>query len=372
MKITIIQGAFFPVPPVRGGAVEKLWHRLAVEFADLGHEVLHISRRFHGLPAEGHENGVHHIRVAGFDQPANGLSLKWLDLLYSLRAARQVPVSDIIVTNTFWAPVLLRRRKGVYVSVERMPKGQMRLYRRAARLCACSGAVRDAILEEDPSARPRVRIIPNPLPEVPTSSVSWQEKQERILYVGRVHPEKGIELLLQAFVRAKTRALPNWRLELVGPWETRDGGGGARWAKSLQNRYAREDIEWIGPLFRPDDLAARYRRAQVFAYPSLAETGETFGLAPLEAMAWGAVPIVSALPCFRDFVAPGLNGLVFDHRAADPAENLATVFASLRQQPLEKLSLEALRVRETHAPKRIAAQFLSDFESIRRKDEGDQ
>ncbi len=224
MKITIIQGAFFPVPPVRGGAVEKLWHRLAVEFADLGHEVLHISRRFHGLPAEGHENGVHHIRVAGFDQPANGLSLKWLDLLYSLRAARQVPVSDIIVTNTFWAPVLLRRRKGVYVSVERMPKGQMRLYRRAARLCACSGAVRDAILEEDPSARPRVRIIPNPLPEVPTSSVSWQEKQERILYVGRVHPEKGIELLLQAFVRAKTRALPNWRLELVGPWETRDGG----------------------------------------------------------------------------------------------------------------------------------------------------
>jgi glycosyltransferase involved in cell wall biosynthesis len=205
---------------------------------------------------------------------------------------------------------------------------------------------------------------------MPTSAVSWQEKEERILYVGRVHPEKGIELLLQAFARAKAQSLPNWKLEIVGPWETRDGGGGDRWANSLRDRQVHPDIEWSGPLFRHDELAARYRRAQVFAYPSLAERGETFGLAPLEAMAWGAVPIVSALACFKDFVAPRQNGFVFDHRAADPVASLATVLASLPQQPLEELSREALRVRETHAPKRIAARFISDFESILRQPEG--
>lgn len=364
MRITIIQGAFFPVPPIRGGAVEKLWHRLALEFAAMGHEVVHISRRYAGLPDENQENGVHYVRVRGHDQPANGLRLKLLDLLYSLRAARRVPVSDIIVTNTFWTPLLLRSRKGVYVSVERMPKGQMKLYRRAVRLRACSSAVRKAILGEDPAAGPRVRVIPNPLPEIPTASVSWREKEERILYVGRVHPEKGIELLLEAFVRAKARVLAGWKLDIVGPWETHDGGGGNRWAQTLRDRYARSDIEWTGPLFRSEELADRYRRARVFAYPSVAERGEAFPIAPLEAMAWGTVPIVSALACFRDFITPPKNGLIFNHRDADPAANLAGMIASLPEQPLEAMSLEALCVRETHSPKRIATLFLSDFESV--------
>ena len=33
MRITIAQGAFLPVPPKRGGAIEKAFHALAQEFA---------------------------------------------------------------------------------------------------------------------------------------------------------------------------------------------------------------------------------------------------------------------------------------------------------------------------------------------------
>jgi len=365
VKIAIVQGAFFPVPPVRGGAVEKLWHRLGLEFAHRGHEVVHISKRYSGLPNESRQEGVRYVRVTGYNQPANVPWLKLLDLLYSLRAARRVPVSDIVVTNTFWAPVLVRRRGHVYVSVERMPKGQMRLYRRAARLCACSSAVRDAIVAEDAQAASRVRVIPNPLPEVPSGDVPWREKEPRILYVGRMHPEKGIDLLLDAFTRAKAGGgLPGWKLEVVGPWETRDGGGGSRWVQSLRDRHVHPAIEWTGPLFRAEDLAFRYRRSRVFVYPSRAERGETFGLAPLEAMAWGAVPIVSALGCFRDFITPLQNGFVFDHRSADPAGRLAALFGTLPDRPLEELSRAALGVRISHAPARIATQFLDDFETI--------
>ena len=51
MKITIVLGAFFPVPPLMGGAVEKVWFALAQEFARLGHEVTQISRSHPDLPA---------------------------------------------------------------------------------------------------------------------------------------------------------------------------------------------------------------------------------------------------------------------------------------------------------------------------------
>ena len=139
LRITILQGAFFPVPAVRGGAVEKLWCGLAVTFARAGHSVTQVSRAVPELPATDVLNGVRHVRVAGYDQPAGMLRLKWRDLLYTRRALAAAPASDILVTNTFWAPLMARRAQGaIYVSVERRPKGQMRLYGRAARLRACS------------------------------------------------------------------------------------------------------------------------------------------------------------------------------------------------------------------------------------------
>ena len=36
MKITIVLGAFFPVPPTMGGGVEKVWFTLAPEFVKRG------------------------------------------------------------------------------------------------------------------------------------------------------------------------------------------------------------------------------------------------------------------------------------------------------------------------------------------------
>ncbi len=50
MRITIVLGAFFPVPPIMGGAVEKVWFALGQEFARRGHEVVQISRTHSTLP----------------------------------------------------------------------------------------------------------------------------------------------------------------------------------------------------------------------------------------------------------------------------------------------------------------------------------
>ena len=104
MKITIVQGAFLPVPTKRGGAVEKVWFGLGQEFARLGYDVLHVSRLCDGLPAEETIGGVKHRRVRGYDAPKSLMRLKWRDYLYSRRVAAILPKSDIVVTNTFAFP----------------------------------------------------------------------------------------------------------------------------------------------------------------------------------------------------------------------------------------------------------------------------
>lgn len=371
MRITVLQGAFLPVPPLRGGAVEKMWFELGKQFSQQGHRVSHVSRRFPGLPPEELIEGVRHLRVRGYDTPANGLHLKLLDLLYSLRALRVLPPADILITNTFWLPILAARRQQqlgrIVVDVQRMPKGQMRYYRRAACLRANSSAVAQAVAREAPGLAGRIHTIPNPLPFQPPQRVA-AEREPVVLYCGRLHPEKGIALLVEAFRLACEQGLSGWTLRLVGPADTAAGGGGVGWLESLLSgpQAVGLPIEWQGPIYGEQELLQHYRQAALFAYPSLAERGETFGLAPLEAMACGAVPIVSDLACFRDFITPGLNGLVFNHRATDPAARLAAELLDLASDPQRRSAMAeaALAVCESHHPATIGHQFLECFEVL--------
>ena len=371
MRITILQGAFLPVPPLRGGAVEKMWFELGKQFSQQGHRVCHVSRSFPGLPPEELIEGVRHVRVQGSDTPSNGLYLKLLDLLYSLRALRALPPADILITNTFWLPILAAGRQHrlglVVVDVQRMPKGQMPFYSRAACLRANSSAVAQAIAAEAPQLAGLIRTIPNPLPFLPPPLTDI-ERQPVILYCGRLHPEKGIALLIEAFSLACQRGLTGWTLRLVGPADTAAGGGGMNWLKSLISgpQATGLPIEWLGAIYNEQELLQQYQRAALFAYPSLAERGETFGLAPLEAMACGAVPIVSDLACFRDFITPGVNGLVFNHRAADAPTQLAHQILTIAADPERRATMgeAAHAVRQSHHPATIAREFLTCFEAL--------
>lgn len=362
MKITILLGAFFPAPTIMGGAVEKMWFELGKRFAAQGHDVTQISRRHPQLPEREQINGVRHIRVKGYDTPRSLAVLKLMDLAYTLRANGVMPHADILVSNTFWAPLFTPQNAGaIYVDVARYPKGQIRFYQRASRLRANSSPIAEAIIEQCPTASPRVKIIPNPLPFIPGSLPDFDAKEKRVLYVGRVHPEKGLDLLIRAF--AASDALADWTLVVVGPWEVGQGGGGKSYLESLKQIADQARVEWVGPVFDNAQLQAQYERARVFAYPSVAEKGETFGLAPLEAMAWGCAPVVSALRCFQDFIRQGENGLVFDHRSADPVQACREMLEQAATHS-EALGRAAVEVRTSHSLDKIAQDFLADFATL--------
>ncbi|PYL93423.1 MAG: hypothetical protein DMF14_00600, partial [Verrucomicrobia bacterium] len=200
MKITIVLGAFLPIPPVMGGAIEKSWFALAQEFVSRNHDVTIISRALPQFARHEIVDGVRHIRVCGFDTPRSLLWLKILDLFYSWRVRRILPAADILVTNTFWSPLLARdsSRGKIYVHVGRYPKGQMRFYRKAARLQAPSSAVAEAIKGEAPSSARKVIVIPYPRPQMISAEapLPLEARAKIVLYVGRVHREKGVHLLV--------------------------------------------------------------------------------------------------------------------------------------------------------------------------------
>lgn len=153
-----------------------------------------------------------------------------------------------------------------------------------------------------------------------------------VLYIGRVAPEKNLDLLVQAY-QASKRVRPDARLVVVGEGPALSG---------LQ--AAHPEIVFCGAR-RGEDLAAHYASADVFLFPSLTET---FGNVLLEAMASGLACVAFDYAAAAEHVRHGVNGLKAPY--GDSAEFIA--------QTLRLIEDEALR-RSVGARARLTALDLS-------------
>ncbi len=372
MRITIVTGPLLPVPALRGGSVPRMWHGLAEQFAARGHDVLVIARSFPGQPRNEVRGGVRYERVGGFAQTRS----TWLnlakDFIYATQIVRHLPPADILVINDFWLPILagfLSRTSGlIVVSANRFPKGQYGLYRRVSRVIAASSVVQRAIVTQTPAMNGRVRCIPNPFDTeafVPPGAGRKDRTHKKLLYTGRVHPEKGVHVLINTF-RQITCNYPGLTLQILGPVAPDQGGGGEDYLRNLQRLAEGLPVTFSPPEFDVVKLAAVYQSADLFCYPSLAEKGEALGVAPLEAMSTGLPVIVSSLECFDDFLSEGENGLRFDHRTENPIAALSGKLEEALQNWSRTLQLgvNARRSAERYSFDRVADEFLADFKLL--------
>ena len=209
-----------------------MWDGLAEQFAAAGHEVIVVARRYPGQPLNELRKGVTYRRMGGASQSRSIYLDIVKDFLYAMTVLPRLPKTDILVTNDFWLPILagrLRPNRGlIVVSANRFPKGQYRFYDRAARVIAASMAIEEAICQQTPGIAESVRCIPNPFDTgifvVPATGRADQS-EKTILYVGRIHPEKGVDVLIRSFERVRIRHR-SVRLRIVGPIAAAEGGGG--------------------------------------------------------------------------------------------------------------------------------------------------
>jgi glycosyltransferase involved in cell wall biosynthesis len=371
MKITIATGPLLPVPAVAGGAIPRMWLGLAQEFVTRGHEVSILARAYPGQVAREAIAGVTVQRFGGFGQSRLATVNVLRDFVYSMRAVAFLPSADILVTNSFWLPVVAAALKAsagrVVVCANRYPKGQYRLYRGSASVTAASTVVGREISRQCHALASRVRVIPNPI-DTDTFHPSARlapEVEKTLLFVGRIHPEKGVHALVKAFV-GFALARPDWKLQLVGPVLEAQGGGGASYERMLKLLAREAPVEFSGPVFDHRILAEILRGAAMFCYPSFAESGEALPVAPLEAMACGLPILTSDLECFRDYLVDGETGFTFDHRTGDPVESLVDRLGSLASRPdlLAKVrAAGALRAAQ-FGYSAVADRFLEEFARI--------
>ena len=138
-------------------------------------------------------------------------------------------------------------------------------------------------------------------PEVKEAALELEDKSSfTFVFVGRIVKDKGIDELINAFVRLKSKK-PNTRLILVGAYEDSID------PVSPETRRAMEKNEEIIAVGRKLDVRPYYVASDCFVFPSYREG---FPNTVLEAGAMGLPSIVTDINGSREIIEDGYNGLI--------------------------------------------------------------
>jgi glycosyltransferase involved in cell wall biosynthesis len=176
-----------------------------------------------------------------------------------------------------------------------------------------------------------------------------RDKALRLLFAGRLVPYKGLELLLRAVAVLRKRIAV--KLFVVGSSNPRTEGFFVKIASDLG---LASDVEFVGKVAR-DRLINFYQRCDLFCMPSI----ETYGLAILEAMSCGCVPVVA------DFNGPG-EIVESDYGVKIPLETPGQ-FVAEYAETLLCLSENFNSVRDMSERSREVIERRHDWHSLRKK-----
>lgn len=129
------------------------------------------------------------------------------------------------------------------------------------------------------------------------------------LYVGSISPRKGWNYLLGAAQELVNRGIRDFSVVFAGSGEQEND-----LRKAIRERELDGIVHQIGAVAY-DRLGSCYAAADVFVSPTRADT---WGVAVLEAMAFGKPVLCSKYAGSREMIASGENGFVFD--PFDPQE----------------------------------------------------
>ncbi len=202
-------------------------------------------------------------------------------------------------------------------------------------------------------------IIPNGVdlehfsPDVPPIE-QFGDGKTNLLFVGRLEKRKGLNYLLEAFVRVQ-QEIPNSRLIIVGP--------GTR----LRRRYEREvartglkDVVFTGYVSY-DDLPRYYQTADIFCAPAIG--AESFGIILLEAMAMSKPIVASNIDGYASVIADGVDGQLVPPRDAEALAR--TLISTVKDGALcQEMAARGRAKALEHSWERIARSVLDYYQRV--------
>lgn len=197
----------------------------------------------------------------------------------------------------------------------------------------------------------RIDVVPNGIPYKMIMESPISTKRYSMVFLGRLVPHKHVDHLIHAISLLKENSNEN-NLLIIG------AGPERKYLEQLVEQLELEDsVSFAGFVSKQTEVYSLLKNADCLVNPS---TVEGFGIAVLEAMATGAVPIVYDLPAYSDFVDNRTNALVVNPGDIEGlAKSIMQVITndSLR----ERLSQHAMRTAKSFSWPKIGNSVIGIY-----------
>jgi glycosyltransferase involved in cell wall biosynthesis len=174
--------------------------------------------------------------------------------------------------------------------------------------------------------RQPIAVVPNGVDVPPWIDDRIRPGLRTVLYLGRIHPKKGLDRLVNAWAHVE-RLRPHWTLRLVGP----DENGYLELLRRQASQLGLSRISFEAPLFGQLKCEA-YQAAEIFVLPTL---NENFAMTVAEALAHGTPVICTKGAPWRDLETNGC-GWWISHDIEVLAE---TLIQATSREPQELITM---------------------------------
>lgn len=184
------------------------------------------------------------------------------------------------------------------------------------------------------------------------ANVKKEEGKFRFIFVGRIVGDKGINELVEAFVRLN-KEYPHTQLILVGKYEVNLDPVKPETLKVIEENPC---IDACGPRYG-DDLLVEYMKSDCFVMPSYREG---FPNTVMEAGAMGLPSIVTDINGSREIIIHGENGIIV------PSKNADALYEAMKQMvedtsAREKMAANARPLIDSRFEKSFVQGCLIEF-----------
>lgn len=300
LHIAMVAPPWFTVPPHGYGGVENVCADLVDGLVARGHEVTLI-----GAGAAGTRAGRY---VATYAEPPSArLGEPLPEVLHTAKVARVLDGLDVdlVHDHTLAGPLLARgRRVPTVVTMHGPVTGEPGEYYRALGDTVDLVAISDA-QRRSAADLPWLGTVHNAV-DVETFPYRT-DKEDVLLFLGRLHPDKAVHLAIDAARRA---GLP---IVVAG-----------KCTEPIEREYFRAEVEpRLGPdvtIFGSADAAQKrdlFARAAALVFPI--QWDEPFGMVMIEAMACGTPVVALRRGSVPEVVVDGVTGVICDDASELPA-----------------------------------------------------
>lgn len=293
LRIAMVAPPWFDVPPDGYGGIEQMCGELANGLVARGHEVT--------LIAAG-EDRTDARFVGTFAETPEGLGTSEgaaVELLHAVRAASELEDLDVdlVHDHTFAGPLLsiCRDVPTIITAHGPIPPDTAALYGEIENLSLV------AISNSQRARWPSLPWAATVYNAIRVDSFPFrEEKEDHLVFLGRMHPDKGVHQAIDVARKAGRRLLIAAKCD--EPVER------AYFEQEVQPRLG-EDVEYLGSV-GSEEKRELLARAAALVFPIQWE--EPFGLVMVEAMACGTPVIALRRGSVPDVVAHEVTGFVCD------------------------------------------------------------